>query len=46
MIKDKFGGMEELSSRTRNKVRKSLRLCEVRRVTKAELSEQGYEVHR
>lgn len=46
VIKDKFGGMEELTSRTRNKVRKSLRLCEVRRVTKAELSEQGYEVHR
>ena len=46
VIKDKFGGMEELSSRNRNKIRKSLRLCEVRRISKQELLDYGYEVHR
>lgn len=46
VIKDSFSGMDELSSRTRNKVRKSLKLCEVRKVTKNELRQYGYEIHR
>lgn len=46
VIKDSFGGMEELSSRTRNKVRKSLRLCDVRIITKEEMLEYGFDVHR
>jgi len=46
VIKDSFGGMEELSSNTRNQVRKSLRMCEVRRITKEELAtDDGYYVY-
>lgn len=45
IIKDSFGGMEELSSRTRGKVRKSLRLCDVRRISRHELLLHGYPVH-
>ena len=45
VIKDKFGGMEELSSKKRNQIRKSFKMCDVRMVSKEEMIEQGYEVH-
>lgn len=46
VIKDSFGGMEELSSNTRNQVRKSLKVCNVRRITKEELAtDDGYDVY-
>lgn len=43
--KDNFGGMEELSSKMRNQVKKSLKQIEVRLITKQEMLEQGFEVH-
>lgn len=45
MIKDYFGGMEELSSKKRNQVRKSFKMCNIRMVSREEMIEQGYEVH-
>ena len=45
VIKDKFGGMEELSSKKRNQVRKSFKMCDVRMVSREEMLAQGYEVH-
>lgn len=46
IIKDNFGGMEELSSNMRNQVRKSLKLFEVKRITNEYLAKNGYEVFR
>lgn len=46
VIKDKFGGMEELSSKMRNQVRRSMTNYDFRRMTKEELLESGYAVHR
>lgn len=43
--KDSFGGMEELSSKMRNQVRRSLKQLEIRKITKQEMLEQGFEVH-
>lgn len=43
--KDSFGGMEELSSKMRNQVKKSLKQLEIRMITKEEMLAQGYEVH-
>lgn len=45
VIKDKFGGMEELSAKKRNQVRKSFKMCDVRKVSREEMLAQGYEVH-
>ena len=45
VIKDKFGGMEELSTKKRNQVRKSFKMCDVRMVSREEMLAQGYEVH-
>ena len=45
VIKDSFGGMEELSTNTRNQVRKCLKQCDIHQVTKDELLKKGYEVH-
>lgn len=36
VIKDSFGGMEELSSKMRNQVRKSLKTYDVRRISREE----------
>lgn len=46
VVKDSFGSMEELSSKMRNQVRKSLTNYEFRRMTREELLAQGYPVHR
>lgn len=46
VIKDSFGGMDELSSNTRNKVRKSLKRNEVQRITKEVMVKEGYRVYR
>ena len=46
VIKDCFGGMEELSSKTRNQVRRSMTNFDFRRMTREELLKKGYEVHR
>lgn len=46
VVKDSFGGMEELSSKMRNQVRRSMANYEFRRMTREELLAEGYEVHR
>ena len=46
VIKDCFGGMEELSSKTRNQVRRSMTNFDFRRMSREELLKKGYEVHR
>lgn len=38
VIKDSFGGMEELSSKMRNQVRKSLKTYDVRRISREEFA--------
>ena len=43
VIKDNFGGIEELPSKVRNQVRRSLKTYDFRRVTNAEMIELGYE---
>lgn len=45
VIKDKFGGMEELSTKKRNQVRKSFKMCDVMKVSREEMLAQGYEVY-
>ena len=44
VLKDTFGGMEELSTKTRNQVRKGLANYTVRRVTKDEMMQFGYSI--
>lgn len=46
VVKDSFGGMEELSSKMRNQLRRSLANYTFRRMTCDELLAMGYEVHR
>lgn len=46
VIKDGKASMEELSSNTRSKVRRGLKHCEVERVGKEEILNNGYEVYR
>jgi len=46
VIKDSFGGMEELSTKVRNQVRRALNTLDIRLISKDELLEKGYEVHR
>lgn len=41
VIKDTFGGLEELSGNTRHKVRKSLRTYDIRKVSKEDILEWG-----
>lgn len=45
VIKDSFGGMEELSTNVRNQVRKSFKTMNVRHMTGQELQEEGYNVY-
>lgn len=45
VIKDKFGGLEELSSNTRSKVRRGLKNCIVKKVTKELIADYGFEVY-
>lgn len=45
IIKDQFGEMEELSSKTRNQIRRALKLLIIKIVDKRVIVEQGYEVY-
>ncbi len=45
VIKDTFGGLEELSSKKRNQVKKSLKTYDVRRVTPEEILEIGLPIY-
>lgn len=44
VIKDSFGGMEELSSKMRNQVRKCFKTMRVERISAKQLLENGYDV--
>lgn len=44
VIKDSFGGMEELSSKMRNQVKKCFKTMRVAQLSPEELKENGYEV--
>ncbi len=46
VVKDNFKGMAELSSNTRNQVRKGLGHCVVRKVTCHEVATKGYESYK
>ena len=45
VIKDSFGGLEELSSNTRSKVRRGLKHCVIKKVTQEVIADEGYEVY-
>lgn len=45
VIKDAYGGMEELPSKVRNQVKKSLRTYDFRKVSKEEMMSLGYELY-
>ncbi|MFB6340429.1 hypothetical protein ACE1ET_01845 [Saccharicrinis sp. FJH62] len=45
VIKDGFKGLEELSSKTRNQVRKGLKNCIVKKVSIEEIEQNGYQVY-
>ena len=45
IIKDSFGGMDELSSNTRSKVRRAFKTTEVKKISKDELVKNVYEVY-
>lgn len=45
VIKDSFGGMEELSSKMRNQVRRSMSHYDFRQMSREELLHKGYLVH-
>lgn len=45
VVKDKFNGLDELSSNTRNQVRKGLKNCRVLKVLPEDISRDGYEVY-
>lgn len=45
VIKDSFGGMEELSSKMRNQVKKCFKTMRVERITSDYLMANGYEVY-
>ena len=44
VIKDRFGGMEELSSKMRNQVKKCFKTMRVEKITSDELKKNGYPV--
>jgi len=44
IIKDSFGGMEELSSNVRRKIRRSLELFEYGLIDRSTISKQGYDI--
>ncbi|MEN8122616.1 MAG: hypothetical protein ABFS35_19900, partial [Bacteroidota bacterium] len=46
VIKDKYGGIQEISKNYRKQIRKGLENCIVKRVSKEEIAEHGYEVYR
>jgi len=44
LIKDSYGGMEELTKNNRQKIRKAFRLLEFKLVDKSLIAEKGYEI--
>lgn len=46
VLKDEFGGMEELTSRVRNKIRRSQKLLDVKKIDKEEMLSKAYEIHK
>ncbi len=44
VVKDRFGGMEELSSNERNKVRRSLEKLDFRRISIEQVADEGYPI--
>lgn len=45
VIKDQFGGMEELSAKTRNQVRRGLANYNIRKITSEEILNHGYKIY-
>ncbi len=45
VIKDNFGGMEELSSNTRNQIRRAFKTLDIQMIDKDILLKQGYDVY-
>lgn len=45
VIKDYFGGMDELKSSTRNQIRRAIKTLDIRPIHKDEMLEFGYEVY-
>jgi hypothetical protein len=45
VIKDHFGGFEELATKTRNRIRRAQKLLDIKIVDKQLIIEQGYEVY-
>ncbi|MDR3047374.1 MAG: hypothetical protein LBU51_07155 [Bacteroidales bacterium] len=45
IVKDHFGGMEELSSRTRNKIRRSISTLRIEKISKQTMLNEGYQVY-
>lgn len=45
VIKDNFDGFSELSTNTRNKIRRGQKLCDVRIVEKEEILKHGYDTY-
>lgn len=46
IIKDSWGGFDELSANTRNQVRKALKMCHVKKIEKDTLLASGYDVYK
>ena len=46
IIKDKFNGFDELSRSTRSKVRRGLKNCIVKKVSKEEIANNGYNMYK
>ena len=45
VIKDSFGGLEELPTKVRNQVRRSLKCYDIKRISAEEMEERGYECY-
>ena len=46
VIKDHYGGMKEIPSKYRSNIRKALETLDIRIISKEQLLNEGYEVHR
>jgi len=46
IIKDHFGGMQEIPSKYRSNIRKALDALEIKKISKEQLLNEGYEVHK
>ena len=45
IVKDRFGGMDELSSKTRNQVRRGMANYHIERISQEELLQKGYPIY-